>query len=237
MTIDVKLVGYKKLEQDLGTFAKKAVPYAARNGLNGSAFALQDEWRGEVRRTFTLRNQYTVRSIQVDKAQGLDLRTMQAVTGSVAPFMSDQEEGATVHGKAGKKAIPGPAAAGQAPGGKRTRKVRVGLRLSSITIDQPSTQGYGKRRANAVAIAVAIRKGERFAMLNRRKGGGRGLFEVRGNKRGARVRLLYNMSKRSVRVPAAPTLQRSIKRAQYRFERAHYQALLYQLKRWKVFGY
>jgi hypothetical protein len=233
----VELKGFPKLERDLQTFAKKAVPYAARNGLNGSAFALQDEWRGEVRRTFTLRNQYTVRAIRVDKAQGLDLRTMQAVTGSVAPYMADQEEGATVRGKSGKKAIPAPAAAGQAPGGKRARTVRVGLRLSSISINEPATQSYGKRRANAIAIAVALRRGDRFAMLHRRKGGGRGIFEIRGGKRNVRTKLIWDTRKRSVRVPAAPTLQSSIKSGMYRFERAHHQALLAQLKRHKILGY
>jgi hypothetical protein len=235
--IHIELKGLNRLKRDVELFSKRAVPHAVRETLNGCAFALQKEWRGEVRQSFTLRNKYTERSIQVDRARGIDTRAMQARTGSIAHYMDEQEEGAIVRGGGKHKPIPGPAAAGQAPGGKRTRTVRQGLRLSAITVSHSPLARYGKRRQNAIALAIARRKGERFALLNRSKGGGRGLFEVRGGRRTLRTRLLYDVSRGSVRVPAEPTLQRSIRKSQRAFEQAQYLAVLRQLKRHKVFGY
>lgn len=237
MSIEVKLQGLEKFQRDLETYRKRAIPYAARDGLNGCAFALMREWRREVKSTFTLRNQYTERSIRVERAQGLNLRTMVAITGSVAPYMGDQEQGAVIRGKGKHKAIPGPAAAGQAPGGKRTRTVRAINRLSAIHVLHVNATRYGRRRQNAVAIAVALRKGQRHVLLNRRRGGGRGLFSVWGTRRGVRTRLLWDVSRASVRVDPHPTLQRSLDRSRAVFTGILSNAYLAQLRRHKVLGY
>ncbi len=86
-------------------------------------------------------------------------------------------------------------------------------------------------------MAIAIRKGERFALLNRISRKGRGIFEVRGGKRSGRARLVWDMSRGSVKVPREPTLERSIKHSASAFEAAQYKAVLNQLKRNKVMGY
>lgn len=237
--IHIRIKGLPELIRGVNAFSKTGVPYAVRDTLNDSAFALRKEWQGEIKRSFTLRNQYTERSIRVDKAQGRDVRSMEARTGSIAAYMAEQEEGATVRGKGKHKAIPAPAAAGQSPGAaKRTRTVRAGLRLSAINVANPAMAGYGKRRQNAIALAIARRRGDRFALLNRAKGKGRGLFEVRGfSKRKVRMRMLYDLSKGSVRVKPEPTLQRSITSSHRAFEQAQAKAFVRQLRRCKVFGY
>ncbi len=98
-----------------------------------------------------------------------------------------------------------------------------------------------------MAIAVAIRKSNRFVLLQRAKGGGRAIFEVRNSRRGAnqhtkgrksvRVRMVWDVSRNSVKVPRAPTLQRSIHASGKHFERIQYQAVLKQLQHNKVMGY
>ena len=50
-------------------------------------------------RTFVLRNQWTVRTVRVEGARGLDVRTMQSTVGSLAPYLETQEQGGTVRGK------------------------------------------------------------------------------------------------------------------------------------------
>lgn len=235
--IRVDLRDFKRLSDDLEKMAKRAIPYAIRDTLNGSAFALQKGWRGEVKRTFTLRNRYTEQSIRVDKAQGTSIAGMKAVTGTIAPFMPDQEEGGTVRGRGAHKAIPSAAAAGGALGAKRKSVVRSGFRLSSIQVTQRPLPKYGRRRQNAVAMAIAIRKGERFALLNRIKSKGRAIFEVKGGKRSGRARLIWDVSRGSVKVPREPTLQRSIALSSRVFEKVQYEAMLTQLRRNKVMGY
>jgi hypothetical protein len=235
ITVDTK--GFQKLHDELGKF-KTALGHAQRNALNDCAFALRGRWQQEIKSSFTLRNQFTERSIRVDKASGVDTKPMKAVTGSVASFMGDQEEGAVVTGRGKHKAIPAPAAGGQAAGaGKRTALIRARYRVGAITVGHPSLAKFGRRRQNAVVMAVAIRKGERFALLNRAKGSGKGLFEVRGTKRMGKTKLLWDLSRGSVRVHPEPTMHRAAAALMPRFKQLTEQALLSQLRRNKVMGY
>lgn len=237
LSVYVDTRDFRKLHDHLERLKKRALPYAARDALNGCAFELRKEWQSQIRTTFTNRNKFTERSIRVEKASGLDLKTMQSRTGSVAAYMGDQEGGATVKGGGKHKAIPGPVAAGQKPGARRTRLVTAGKRLGAIHVNSPSLAKYGRRRQNAVVLAIAIRKREKHVLLNRAKGRGRGIFEVKGLKRKAKVKLLYDVSRGSVKVKPEPTMQRATNASGYRFERVIYNALLTQLRRNKLLGY
>ncbi len=235
--LTVQFRGLDRYIKAMRTLTTRSIPYAIRDTLNTCAFELRKTWQVEQRQAFTMRNKYTERAVRVERAVGLDTRTMFSRTGSVAPYMADQEEGATIRGKAKHKAIPAPAAAGQAPGGgKRTRAVRHALRLSAITVQRTNLGRYGKRRQNAIALAIAQRKGERFVLLNRQKGGGRGLFEVRGGRRTLGMRMLYDLSRGSVRVPPSHTLKRAIAKSHHLFERAAGNAFIRQLKVAKIFA-
>lgn len=235
--LEIEFRGADRLLKDLRIAREKALPYAARDALNSAAFAAQAEWRDTVAREFTLRNTFTVRSIRVDKAQGTSLRDMQAVVGSTAPYMADQEEGAIVSGRGKRKAIPGPGAAGQAAGGKRTKLVRARYKLSAISVAAPPGGGYGRRRRNAIAIAVALQRGQRFALLNRSKGNGRALFELTPRRTRVRVKLLWDVSRSSVRVSPTPTLSMSLQRVSPKLPLMCREALLRQLKRHRLLGY
>jgi hypothetical protein len=237
LSVYVDTSDFKSLHDHLARFKKTALPYAARDALNGCAFELRKEWQSQIRTTFTNRNNFTERSIRVEKASGNNLKTMQSRAGSVAAYMGDQEAGATVRGSGKHKAIPGPVAAGQKSGGRRTKLVTSGKRLGAIHIKSPKLAKYGRRRQNAVVLAIAIRKHEKHALLNRAKGGGRGIFEVKGLKRKAKVKLLYDVSKSSVKVKPEPTMRRAVNASGYRFERAIYNALLTQLRRNRLMGF
>lgn len=231
----VKWNGVGEMIGDLKAFAHKAVPFASRNAVNTTAFEAMRQWRGEIKRSFVLRNQYTERSIRVEKAQGgRGGGRIEAVVGSLAPYMSTQEFGGTVSGKSGKKAIPGPVAAGQPPGAKRTKMVRAGSRMSRLKIQRIRTTN--KRQYNAVAIAMAKRRGQKVAVLHR-PGGGKGVFEIRGSKRKPNPLLLYDVSRGSVRVEATPTLQRTLRRMDARIPRIWFDAVLAELKRHRIAGY
>jgi hypothetical protein len=238
LSVYVDTRDFKKLHDHLERFRKRAIPYAARDALNGCAFELRKAWQSEIRTTFTNRNKFTERSIRVEKASGVDLKTMQSRTGSVAAYMGDQEGGGTVKGRGKHKAIPSPAAGGGRAGGTSRPKLVSGrYRHGSITVKSPSLAKYGRRRQNAIVLAIAIRKHERFALLNRSKGKGRGIFEVKGLKRKAKTKLIWNVSKGSVKVKPEPTMQRAISASGWRFEKAIYNALLTQLKRNRLMGF
>ena len=236
ITIDTRDFG--RLHSELEKFRKTALPYAQRQALNDCAFELRTQWQVEVKREFTIRSPFTERSIRVEKATGLNTRSMRSVTGSVALYMGDQEEGATIHGKGKHKAIPGPVAGGS-PAGSAVRKglIRSRYRVGAIQVGHPSLAKFGKRRQNTVVMAIAIRKGERFALLNRAKGSGKGLFEVRGLKRSGKTKLIWDLSKGSVHLHPTPTMHRAAAVCAPRFQRIVESSLITQLKRAKVMGY
>jgi hypothetical protein len=123
------------------------------------------------------------------------------------------------------------------PGARRTKAVRSRFHLGAINVDSPKLRKYGRRRQNAIVLAIAIRKRERFALLNRASGKGRGIFEVKGLKRKAKVKLLYDVSRGSVKVKPEPTMQRATNASGWRFEKVIYNSLLTQLRRNRLLGY
>lgn len=209
MNVLISIKDAQHLETMLAMLAPKAVPHAVRDTLNETAFTVRKEWISLIEAKFILRNKYTVKSIRVAKASGTDLSTMQAVVGSAADYMDEQEEGAT-RVKKGKHgvAIPTPTAAGQgARANPRKRPIRRPNYLGAI---HPTSSKVGpKFQRNAVAIALAIRKGTRVAYLETKET--KGLFQVTGTERRPKVRMLYDLQHASVKIPKAPTLGPSLR--------------------------
>ncbi len=220
---------------DLKHFNERAVPHGMRNALTSAAFEGRKVWQEEMRRTFVLRNTYTVRSVLVEKAGGTNIATMHAILGSTAPYMGKQEEGGRVMGKHGSKPIPGPVAAGQPAGSHRTRQVRAARRLSAIKAAHGRAVP-GRIQRNAIALSVARRAGQKFALLERPKGG-KGLFLVGGGRRKVKAKLLWDLSRKSVHVRAHPSLQRALATLTPRLPALYENKILEQLRRSHIAGY
>jgi hypothetical protein len=230
MIITVDLRSWDKLKKELEREVPKAVKYAVRDALNAAAFETRREWSKEIESRFTTRNKYTGRAaLRVERAIGIDVRSMQSSVGSIADYMAKQEFGGATKGP-----IPGPVAAGQAPGAKRTKPVRATNRIR--TLQAARVRGGSRKQRNAAAMAMAKRKGQKHAVLDR-PGGGQGLFRITGSKRKLSTRLVWAVGRGSSRVPATPTLQPVLRRLMPTYERLAEQAFLKQLKRHRVLGY
>lgn len=218
----------EKALADLEKFASRAIPFAAREALNSSAFVARKAWQQRIQTTFTLRNSFTAkRSLSVEKAKGLRVDSMVAILGSTADYMGKQERGGTTSGP-----VPGPGAAGQAAGGKRTRPVRIPVR----TVNAQRGKGRTRAQRNAVAIAKAKRSGGKAIVLDR-PSGGVGLFLVQGGKRRIKLKLLWAVKRGASRLRAHPTLGPALRDIQSKLPALHHDAVLQQLRRHKVFGY
>lgn len=228
--ITVELKGDKRMLADMAKMRAKAVPYAIKNALNTAAFETRSIWQRELKSTFTNRNTFTVNSVRVEQATTTKL---EARTGTVAPWLKTQEEGGTVHAKRRVVAIPGPSAAGQAAGsGKRTRLVAGRFKLGAVQVPHPSAHG-GRRQQNAIAIAVARKQGKTVVLLSRPRGG-KGLFSISGGKRKLKTRLLYDVSRGSVRVKPEPTLERSIAQVKPKLEHMMQASMTQQMQRFSI---
>jgi hypothetical protein len=227
--ISIDLSAYKRFIKDLGALKDRAIPYAVRDTLNDAAFAARAAWAERIRKDLTLRNSFTVRSLQVAKAGGTDIRVMRAVLGSRAPYMADVEQGQTqtAAGKHGV-AIPTPSAAGQALKARlRTKPIRRANWLSAIHLQRGVTGS--RQRRNAAAISMAVRAGGGFVYLD--TGRRQGLFRVDGRKRGIKLRMLYDLSKRTVKSAPRPTLEQTVKLIGPRIPAMGERAIARQIKR------
>ena len=223
----------KQLEADLQTFARRAIPFASRNTLNSTAFTARLEWQVEVRNKLITRNKFTENSIRVDKAKGLDVSRQEAVVGSIAPYMEDQEFGGS-KSKKGKEgvAIPTTYSAGQGDNARpRTRLPRKPNKMANIRIKHNKLRGSRKQR-NLVAIQEAITTGNKYVFLDlsRRKG----LFKIVGGKRNPRLKMVWDLTRQSVRIPATPTLQPTIERVGPLVPEIHKESLEFQLRRLNI---
>jgi hypothetical protein len=227
--ITVQWKGLDRLMRDLQRFKRSAVPYALGDYVNSAAFKTQAEFRRRAEVGFQLRNKFTTRSIQVEKAKPRGLEIFSRV-GSTAPYMLDQEQG----GRVPKKAIPGPVAAGQAPGAKRTKLVRPSARLSRIQASKGRTMASRAQR-NAMALRKAQASASKVAVLERPRGG-LGLFRVTGRRK-LQLRLLYVVGRQSVAIKPTHMLQSAVDAIVPELPKLANAALERQCKRHRILGF
>jgi hypothetical protein len=227
LTVDTREL--KKLERDLNTLAKKAIPYAIRTTLNELAFDAQVLWKQKLPQKATLRNKFTQSSIRVEKASGLNLHQMRSVVGSIAPHVEKLEDGEIQHAK-GKHGVP--VAMPQARTGSSWNKlVRKPNMMGAIALKH--AKGRSRRQRNAIALAVA-RKTNGFAFLN--LGKAKGIFKV-GKGAKSKAKMIWSLSKKTITSKAVPVMPLAVAEAN-RSVGSHYREnLIMQLRRHKIFGY
>jgi hypothetical protein len=236
--LSIELRGLDKMQRDLETMAKRAVPQAARETLNGLAFAGRKIWQEEMRATLTLRNQYTERRALVERATGYKMREMQAVLGHTEDYMRRLEAGIGESAKRSGVAIPTEVASGQAVGSLpagRKRAVRKSMVIRTLGKLKRQPNSIPRKARNARAVREAIKSGSKLAHLelDRRKG----IYKIMGGRKRPKIRKLYDLSRRSIPLRRIPTLQRTLDKTLQQGPAIAHAALLRQLKRHHVAGY
>lgn len=225
----------RKLEDDLKTFARQAVPFATRKTLNDSAFAARAIAQADVRGSMVNRNRFTVQSIQVGMAKTLQIARQEAVVGSIADYMEDQEFGA-VKAKKGKEGvqIATSYSAGQGENGQpRTRLPRKANSMASIQLSKRRKKGSSRKQQNLVAIQQAAATGRKYVFLD--LGKSKGIFKVIGGKRRPKIKMVHDMSRDSVVIPRNPWLAPAFNEA-LRMQPAFYaDALRFQARKHNLF--
>jgi hypothetical protein len=225
MRIEVDTRGIETLVRELTDVRRRALPYAMRSYVNDAAFVTRKAYGETARKEMTLRTAWTERSMRVDKAT--DLRKPVALMGSIEPYMSEQEEGAT-ETKQGQHGVPLPAAS---PGRRKTRgRTQAKNRLGGIKLVQGSkVRGGIRQKRNAAAIAIAARKGGGVVFLDLRRT--KGLFRVTGTKRGIRIKKVWDLSKRKVTIPKNPMMETTLERMSGEYPKLAAKAVRWQLQR------
>lgn len=226
----------KKLERDLITFKRRALPFATRATLNSSAFMAQRHSKRNVQRNLILRNKYTEQSIRVQQTKDLNVSRQYSIIGSIADYMEDQEFGGTKTSR-GKHGVPLATSysAGQGRGKPRTKLPRKPNKLyptSSIRLNKKTKRFKSKRQQNIARIKQAASSGQKFVYLelNKREG----IFKVTGGKKNPKIQMVWDMSRSSVPIPKEPWLKPAFDKAVLFLPRTYRKALRYQLQRHNI---
>lgn len=219
----------KRLTADLKTFADKAYPFATRNTLNVAAFDTQNVARVKVRQRMILRNTNTIRSIQVEKATGLRVNDQMALVGSTEEYMEQQEFGSIREAKP----ITTSYSAGQMGREPRTRLARPKNKMANIRLRSSRKKGKSRRQRNLIAIREAAKSGRSFVYLELQRT--KGIFKVVGGKKNPKIRMVHDMSRKTVVVPRNPWLRPAVQVVEKRIHVIHRKSLEFQAKRHGLF--
>lgn len=233
--LSVKTDQIKQMESDLKTFAARAYPFATKNTVNQGAFRGRMYAQQNIEQNMTNRNKFTRNSVRVEQTRTLDVRRQQAITGSIADYLADQEFGAikTASGSEGV-ALPTSYSAGQGMGAQpRTRLPRKPNKMRNIKLRNRGRKGASRKQKNLVAIKGAAKSGNKFVFLD--MGRTKGIFRVLGGRRKPRIKMVYDLSRPSVVVPRNPWLAPAVEQARKDMPEIYRKSLKFQLKRQGLF--
>ena len=235
MAITVDTDKIKQFESDLKTFAARAYPFATKNTINQAAFSAREGYIANARGSMQLRSRFTERSIRVDQARTLNVGRQSAIVGSTAPYMDEQEFGATIR-KSGKTGVPIPTsvASGEGEGVQpRRRMVPRSRRLGNIALRNKSVKAKTRGQKNFLKVKETAKSGRKFVFLDLQKHPG--IYRVTGGVRNPQVKLIHDMSRESVVIPRNPMLAPAVKDAERIMPFLYEQSLIFQLKRQRLF--
>ena len=238
MSISIETKAIKLFESQLKAYKERAMPFATKAAINAYAFETQKKAKEIIHKKMILRNKFTERSIQVQKTNSLKIDEQESRVGSTQEYMREQEQG-TTKVKKGKHGvvIPTSFSAGQAESAKpRTKTPRGRFKMSTITIQRQRKHWKSKKQANAVAIKQALKRGNQFIYLE--LGTKKGIFYIKGNAKTSKIsklKMLYDLSHSSVRVPKHEWLKPAVAHTERRMGAIYFKALKFQLERHNLF--
>jgi len=215
-----------QFEKDLMHVRDRALPFATKATVNRAAFETRREARQIIERDFVNRNKFTVNSVRVDMAKGLDIRSQQSVVGSIADYMERVELGGTEDGAA----ITTGYAAGQPNARPRTKMARPANSIRRIQLrGNVGRRGVSSPQQMAQTVKRAASKGIKDIYLKGRTF--EGLFRLTGSRKNPVLRMTQDLSRKTVPVPKSPWLMPATDRVTPQLDRFYADALRFQLKR------
>lgn len=187
----------------LKAFTRHGYPNAVKRTVNAAATKTRDLGKQTVASKMTLRNRWVAGSIRAQWTKSNQVNSMRAIAGSVGPELQKQEFGATVRGSGKTKAIV-TAAGAREPQSARPRKGLLRPRLGKLNLRKPSRKGlrHMSKRQRALVTIKTLGSQSRNDIFYLNLGRRQGFFRMEGPK----LRMVVDLSRRSVKVKRNPWL-------------------------------
>ncbi len=234
-----------ELERLLRRLGEKYIPVATKHAVNKTAWEARRLSQEAIERKMTLRNKWTQGSIRVKPTKTFEIRRMEARVGSTQEYMRRQEEGHTevASGKHGV-AIPTGYSAGQEGQKPRTKRPTPANRMRNINLTRGSVRGRTRRQRVILPVQTAVTTGKRYVFLDFGPGKRKGVFKVLGGKKegtkgwpesgwpeNARIKMVQDLSHRSVVIRPRPWLDPSVREAMQKMPQYYRDALIFMIKK------
>lgn len=242
-------IEWDKFSKSIEKLRTQAMPYAVKKYLDTLATDTQDIGRKNIQGRMILRNKYTLQSVKVNLAmKSRNIEAMKSAAGSTQRYMNTQEKGGMVAGDKGRdKPLATTTASGEG-GSVRKRLPKRDYRLSKIRLSTRAVRANSKKQENYLKVMLAAKNGDKYVYLDtgRKKfiakvtvtnlSAGRGR---RGGPKfkGAKVRMLYDLSRKTVTVRPHPWLKPATDSAMKKRDIIWDKAIKYEMSRiWLLRG-
>ena len=216
------------------------MPYATRHMLNQGGWRIRREAQKIISTKFVERNKWTKGSVQVIETQSLVVRGQEVRVGSIQQYMEYQEYGHTEIAK-GKHGVPIPTSysAGQDGMRPRTKLPRRPNQMRNINLSRSRKGGGSIKQRLMRTVQEAVTTGNRVVFIDFGPGKRKGIMRVLGGRKkfkrgwppGARLKMIQNLSHRSIRIRPRKWLEPAVERSKKGMARDYREALLFQLRR------
>jgi hypothetical protein len=225
----------KRFEKDLLKFKKSAFPFASKTVLNNLAFESMKVSKNTIGSKMTLRNKFTQQSVRYEKTNTLDLKKQESKVGSIAPYMETQEIGGRKNktGKVGVSISTG-YSAGQEGSGTRTKLPTNSNKMKNIILNSRTKNAKSRKQRNFLLIKESAKNNKKFVFLD--LGKTKGIFKLIGGKKNTKIKMVHSLSNKSVTIKKNEWLQPSVNKALDKKATFYKDALIFQLKRHKLFN-
>jgi hypothetical protein len=236
----------ESMAKQLKRFRRKAYPFAVRQMLNDTAWDARRFYQEGMRDGLTLRNKWTEKGARAQpERRELNVDRMETRAGHLETYMLTQEKGATIV-KQGKHGVPIPTswAAGQEGAQPRTRLVKKANRMGVIKLKQKwKALGNNDHQRLVRAAQIAVDTKDRYIYAQMPDTDRKGIYKVIGGRKGttkgwpkgAKIKLVHDLSHKSVTLHPTPLLETASNKARKRMDVHFRKALLFQIERNKLF--
>jgi len=235
LMIDIDFSEINKLELQLEILNSRAMPFATKNTLNEAAFKAREIAQKRIKDTLINRNQFTQRSVKVQKTNTLRISEQMSIVGSTQDYMERQEFGG-IKVKKGKRGTPIATSysAGQPQDTiPRTKLPTRSNKLRNINITKNKNPTQGRLQRNFIAIYEAARTKRSYIFLNLARS--QGIFKVIGGAKKPRIKMIHDLSNKAVVIPAKPWLRPSVEEVKLLIAQIHIDSLQFQIDRLQLF--
>lgn len=237
--LDTDTMDVDKLVKILNEINKKGMPYAIKQSLDKAAFNTMKYMKENLDKEFIIRNTYVGRSMQYRRVNGKHIDNMESSAGSVLEFMGEQEEGFEKHGtgSTGGVTIPTTAVTNQYGSTRRTKAITQKNQMKAIQLAESQ-----KRNKSTIAKIYAARaQGKKEIFIDKKTDQWKrktGVYRVirwrkkkRGWPKGAKLRMIFSLEEKSIRVRPHEWLEPAIKHALPLMHKYFRDAVIEQIQR------